>query len=145
MIELQNDQLRISFPDVHHRARLSIEFQRTLRIPDDGKEYPLPPGLDRFPLRHVDDFARFVPPTWVKHGGVMFPMYQAEAMWVNFKSETKYPFAVRIATGKTCAVSGAGWSNGLEQNGTNDKQNYVVVPRQPWCSPPEGFSSPCHE
>lgn len=27
-----------------------VEFQRTLRIPDDGNEYPLPPGLGSFPI-----------------------------------------------------------------------------------------------
>ena len=29
---------------------LGITFQRTLRIPDDGGVYPLPPGLGRFPI-----------------------------------------------------------------------------------------------
>ena len=45
MIELKRDRLVFSFPDVHPEARLAIDFQRTLRIPDDGKTYPLPPGL----------------------------------------------------------------------------------------------------
>jgi hypothetical protein len=40
---------------------LQIEFQRTLRIPDDGKIYPLPAGFGRFPLRHVDDYKETVP------------------------------------------------------------------------------------
>jgi hypothetical protein len=29
--------------------RFSMSLQRTLRIPDDGREYPLPPGLGLFP------------------------------------------------------------------------------------------------
>ena len=74
MIEIHNDSLRFTFPDVHPAARLEIAFQRTLRIPDDDREYPLPPGLGHFPLRHVDDFARAVPNGWVEHGGVMLPM-----------------------------------------------------------------------
>ena len=57
MIELRHDQLVISFPEVHPDATLSVDIQRTLRIPDDGRDYPLPPGLGAFPLRHVDDFA----------------------------------------------------------------------------------------
>ncbi len=61
MIELTHDRLAFSFPEVHPQAKLTIEFQRTLRIPDDDKSYPLPPGLGAFPLRHVDDHAtRFV-------------------------------------------------------------------------------------
>ena len=60
MIELKNDSLVFSFRDVHPSATLSIDFQRTLRIPDDDKTYALPPGLGRFPLRHVDDHAKAV-------------------------------------------------------------------------------------
>ena len=74
MIELKDDALVFSFPDVHRDAVLSIDFQRTLRIPDDDSEYPLPPGMGRFPVRHVDDFAARVPERWLSHGGVMLPM-----------------------------------------------------------------------
>lgn len=78
MIDLQRDTLVFSFPEVHQEAKLTIDFQRTLRIPDDGKDYPLPPGLDRFPTRLVDDFPDGVPPSWLEHGGVLLPMYQSE-------------------------------------------------------------------
>ena len=54
MIELRRDALHFSFPEVHGDAELTIHFQRTLRIPDDDTTYPLPPGLGRFPLRHVE-------------------------------------------------------------------------------------------
>lgn len=30
--------------------RFAVSFHRTLRIPDDGRTYPLPPGLGMFPL-----------------------------------------------------------------------------------------------
>ena len=52
MISLENETLTLRFPKVHARATCEISFQRTLRIPDDNREYPLPPGLGRFPLRH---------------------------------------------------------------------------------------------
>ena len=84
MIELKNNTLSFSFPEVHRLAKLDIAFQRTLRIPDDDKVYPLPPGLGNFPIVHVDDFASKVAAEWVKHGGVILPMYQAEAMWLSF-------------------------------------------------------------
>jgi hypothetical protein len=74
MIELKKESLVFSFPDVHKDAVLRIEFQRTLRIPDDSKDYPLPPGLGGFPLRHVDDFAEKIPESWLEHGGVVFSM-----------------------------------------------------------------------
>ena len=87
MIELKRDDLIFTFPDIHKDAQLKITFQRTLRIPDDDKVYPLPPGLGSFPLRHVDDFAKTVPKQWIQHGGVMMPMYQSEALWINFSSK----------------------------------------------------------
>ena len=126
MIELSHDRLVISLPEVHARAEMRIDFQRTLRIPDDDREYPLPAGLGRFPLRHVDDFAGRVPRAWIEHGGVMLPMYQSEALWLHFRGE--YPFAVKIAAGKINAVSGEGWRDGLHR----DPQDYMIVPEQPW-------------
>jgi hypothetical protein len=65
MVELKNDSLVFNFPEIHPAARLIIEFKRTLRIPDDGKVYPLPPGIGCFPIRHVDDFATSVPAAWI--------------------------------------------------------------------------------
>jgi hypothetical protein len=134
MIELKRDRLVFSFPEVHPEARLEIEFQRTLRIPDDGKDHFLPPGLGSFPLKHVDDFAGGVPGQWLEHGGVMLPMNQAEAMWIMFNSAhisghgAEYPFAVKIAAGKIDAVSGEQWTNGLH----GVPQDYLAVPEQPW-------------
>jgi len=134
MLELDGDRLKFSFPEVWPGATLEVSFQRTLRIPDDDKVYPLPPGLGKFPVRHIDDFADNVPSDWLRHGGVMLPMYQAEAMWIFFSGEylfdrgTKYPFAVKVSTGKLCAVSGKPWKSGLRVR----PQGYVVVPTQPW-------------
>jgi hypothetical protein len=134
MIELKNNSLAFSFPGIHPEARLTIVFQRTLRIPDDGKDYPLPPGLGSFPLKHVDDYADKVPSMWLEHGGVMLPMYQSEALWLNFWSEylwdhgTSYPFAIKVATGKINAVTGDDWTDGLGQS----PQDYMVSTEQPW-------------
>jgi hypothetical protein len=134
MIQLQSNDLVVSFPEVHPEARCRITFYRTLRIPDDDKSYPLPPGLETFPLRMVDEFAEQVPADWLRHGGVMFPMYQSEAVWLGFGGHwvedrsTTYPFALKIAAGKANAVTGGDWSETLE----SDPQDYVVVPEQPW-------------
>lgn len=128
MIELKRDTLMVSFPEVHRAAVLRIGFQRTLRIPDDHREHALPPGLGLFPLRHVDDFRERVPPRWKTRGGVMLPMYQAEAMWLSFTSPMDYPFAVKVATGKVNAVTGERWGDGLNRR----PQDYLSIPQQPW-------------
>jgi hypothetical protein len=134
MIELKSDRLVVSFPEIGRDAVLTIDFQRTLRIPDDGKDYPLPPGLGSFPLRHIDDYAERVPAPWLNRGGVLLPLYQSEALWLNFSSkhvadrETSYPFAVKVATGKINAATGESWRDGLSRN----PQDYLVIPTQPW-------------
>ena len=126
MIELRHDELVLRFPEVHADAVCRIGFQRTLRIPDDNRDHPLPPGLGRFPLRHVDDHLDHVPEAWRRRGGVFLPMYQAEAMWLHFHAE--YPTAIKVAAGKIDALTGEGWTNELSER----SQNYLVAPGQPW-------------
>ena len=126
MIELKDDHLVFRFPEVHEDAILDVGFQRTLRIPDDNREYHLPPGLGTFPLNHVDDHVDRLPTEWGRHGGVFLPMHQAEAMWIDFTGS--YPMAVKVAAGKVNAVTGEPWRNGL----TGHPQDYLVVPDQPW-------------
>ena len=128
----ENARLPSSRPELYGRfdwcipkVRASVSLQRTLRIPDDGKDYPLPPGLGCFPVRHVDDFTK-VPEHWRKHGGVMVPMHKTEALWLNFS--TDYPMALKVGAGQICAVSGERWAATLHHT----PQNYVVLPEQPW-------------
>ena len=127
MIELMENELHFRFPEIHEAARCSIGFQRTLRIPDDDRTWFLPPGLGEFPLRHLDDYATRLPEAWCRRGGVIMPMHQAEALWINFAA-SGYPFAVKVATGKICAITGEAWVDHLNR----DPQDYVVVPEQPW-------------
>lgn len=132
MLELRNQTLRFAFPEVHADCWLDITFHRTLRIPDDDKEYPLPPSLGAFPMKHIDDHRNRVPADWLEHGGIVLPMYQCEAMWISFKPNTgsrrpaPYPFAVKIGTGKISAVTGEIWQKGLHE------KDYMVAPPQRW-------------
>jgi hypothetical protein len=132
MLELRQNTLRFAFPEVHEDCYLDITFHRTLRIPDDDKEYPLPPSLGAFPMKHIDDYRTRVPKEWLEHGGIMLPMYQCEAMWISFKPSqgsrrpAPYPFAVKIGTGKVSAVTGEVWQKGLH------KKDYMVAPPQQW-------------
>ena len=105
MITLEHHHLVIRFPEVHPHAMARISFQRTLRIPDDGNDYPLPPGMGKFPLHHVEDFEAKLPEVWAPRGGVFLPMYQSEALWLNFDSPRDYPIALQIAAGKVKPVT----------------------------------------
>lgn len=128
MLSLKENHLFFSFPEIHSDAFCTIDFQRTLRLPDDNKNYHLPPGLGEFPLVHTEDYSETTPPHWQKFGGVMLPMYQSEAMWISFNSPNGYPFAVKIATGKINAVTGELWKNELRAY----PQDYLAIPNQPW-------------
>jgi hypothetical protein len=106
----------------------SVTFQRTLRIPDDGQDYPLPPGLGAFPIRRVEDYADNVPDQWRERGGVFIPMYQREAMWLSFSAAHWRPNAIKVAVGKINAITGQEWAETLQAK----PQDYIVCPDQPW-------------
>lgn len=114
------DGHRIIFPQ-----GFSIAFQRTLRIPDDDKIYPLPPGLGNFPIRKIDPADERVPSAMRARGGFIISMYQREALWVLFSGESR---AVQIAVGGVNAISGDPLDTGLKAS----PQNYLVGPDQPW-------------
>ena len=98
-----------------HIGDLVISFERTLRIPNDGRRYPLPPGLGLFPIRRIgEDF--------------VIPMYQSEAMWISFRGAWWKPCAVKVGVGGIDAITGDAWSEELQ----SDPQNYLVAPDQPW-------------
>jgi hypothetical protein len=106
----------------------SIQFQRTLRIPDDARTYPLTPGLGTFPICRVEDYRDRVPQSWLEHGGVFIPMYQREALWINFPQSERQPKAIKVAVGKINAVSGKPWQQKLLE----ESADYLVAPPQPW-------------
>ncbi len=106
--------------------RIEIAFHRTLRIPDDGKTYPLPPGLGRFPLRRVSDFADRVPRSW--RDDFFLPIYAREALWIGFDAADWKPNAVKVGAGGVNVVTG----KLLDAELHDAPQDYVVVPDQPW-------------
>jgi len=120
-VRLARDQITI--------GKLSIAFHRTLRIPDDGSHYPLPPSLGHFPVHRVEDHAERVPESWRVHGGVFIPLYQREAAWLSFSAPYWRPQALKVAVGMVNAVSGEPWSEGIVDG---DEQDYLVCPPQPW-------------
>jgi len=110
-VTVEGDEIRVG-------PRFSVAFQRTLRIPDDDRDYPLPPGLGRLPIVEVD-------------GQPVIPLRQGEALWLAFGGEDWHPNAVQVGVGGVNAVTGEAFGGG---GGTllGKPQNYLVVPEQPW-------------
>ncbi|KAI1085688.1 hypothetical protein F5B20DRAFT_587646 [Whalleya microplaca] len=117
---------------------LTITLNRTIRVPDNRDTNFLPPGLGAFPLYKVLDFANRMPKEMAEKGGVFFPMYQKEAMWIEFSALA--PFAIKVYVGGVNAVSGLPMT---ENEATKQKrltmlkegkqiQDYMVVPGQRW-------------
>ena len=113
---------------IHFGDRFSLGFQRTLRIPDDGRTYPLPPGLGPFPIHRVADYAGRVPPAWLVRGGYFLALYQREALWLAFSGASWKPNAVKVGVGEINAVTGDPWDGELHAS----PQDYLICPPQPW-------------
>jgi hypothetical protein len=113
---------------LHIGQRFSVSFQRTLRLPDDGRVYPLPPGLGPLPMRPAADFGDRAPKAWRERGGFLVPLHQREALWLQFEAAAWKPNAVQVAIGGIDALTGEPWGNGLRAA----PQNYLVCPDQPW-------------
>ena len=114
---------------IHVGRFFRLGLIRTLRIPDDGNTYPLPPGLDTFPIRRVSDYDGKVPAAWRERGGFFFPMYQREALWLAFyDSAWWHPVAVKVGIGGVDAITGRKFTGKLHRR----PQDYVVAPEQPW-------------
>lgn len=120
-VRLDGDSLRVG-------DRFSVSFQRTLRVPDDGREYPLPPGLGALPLVPAGSHRERPAPCTAERPAFLLPMYQREALWLSFAGAYWKPNAVKVGVGSTNAVSGEAWDEVLH----DDPQDYLVCPGQPW-------------
>ncbi|KAK2003650.1 integral membrane protein [Colletotrichum falcatum] len=127
------DDIRVSHGG--NKDVLSIRLNRTIRVPDNRDTSSLPPGMGTFPLFRVRDFAHRMPEGMAAKGGVFFPMYQREAMWIGFSSRA--PFAIKVYAGGVNAVSGLPMAEsekteGEMLSGGRPVQDYMVVPEQNW-------------
>lgn len=105
-----------------------ISFNRTLRIPEDGKAYPLPAGFGRLPVLRVEEYADRIPESWLEQGGFIIPLYQREALFLEFSGVQWRPMIAKVAVGKVNAISGKEHDLKIRSH----RQDYVVVPDQRW-------------
>lgn len=105
-----------------------ITFNRTLRIPEDGKTYPLPAGLGTLPIHRATDFSGKVPSSWLTEGSYFIPLHQKEALYLEFKGPNWNPSIAKICIGNVNAISGGNYSERLSAH----NQDYVLIPHQRW-------------
>jgi len=101
------------------RVSAAVSFQRTLRIPDDGKDYPLPPGLGRFPVHQVDDFDG-VPDQWKK------------TWWGHAADAPDRGFVAELFLDLSDGSQGRSWSNlrGFRRTLVRAAQSKAAKPRR---------------
>jgi hypothetical protein len=120
-VAIENTAIRIG-------PHAAVSFHRTLRVPDDGHDYPLPPGLGTLPVFRVADYAPRCPADWPTTGGAFIPLYQCEALWIGFHGPHWRAQAVKVAAGGINVLSGRQDTPRLSA----DPQDYIVCPDQPW-------------
>ena len=127
---------RTPFKVIKDGHSFKATFQRTPRMPDDNKLHQLPGSLGSYDIYSVEAYADRLPDNIVKKGGVFLPMWQREALWIDFGSSgvinnSGLKYAVRVFVGKINAVSGL--KMGEEPTEAKDrKQDYIVLPGQRW-------------
>lgn len=119
---------------VEFGAKFCLTFHRTLRIPDDGREYPLPPGFGAFPLLNCERIDSFPVIPAEMQINILLPMYQREALWLGFATKSGTHFALKVGTGMINAITGAPFDFQLR----DDPQDYLICPEQLWL---DGFKT----
>jgi Holliday junction DNA helicase RuvB subunit len=105
-----------------------ISFNRTLRIPENGREYPLPAGFGRLPILRVEDYPNRVPEKWLAEGGFIIPLYQREALFLEFSGVKWRPTIAKVAVGRVNAISGKDYDLVIRPH----RQDYIAIPDQQW-------------
>ena len=133
-VRVERDTILVSDPALPAVPPTEISFERTLRIPDDGHDWPLPPGLGHFPLRTVASLGDRAPEEMRRRGGIVLPIYQAEALWISFDAPHWRPMAVKVGAGMVNAVN----ADPLDAELRDGREDYLVTPPQPWL---DGFKT----
>jgi len=118
-----------SFP-----AELEVAFNRTLRLPESGGVHNQPARLGTIPATNISGIRRKLETSgnkslmeMARKGGVFFPLYQREAMFLSFKAINDC-FAVRVSVGGVNGLSGLPWNADPRQRVAI--QDYLAIPPQ---------------
>ena len=69
-----------------------------------------------------------------RRGGVALPIYQAEALWIDFDAPYWRPMAIKVGAGMVNAVD----AGPLDADLREGREDYLVTPPQPWL---DGFKT----
>lgn len=72
-LRTEGDAVVASDTDGHS---VTINFKRTVRVPDNNQVSKLPPDLGNFSLYKVKDYAHNLPTEMTQKGGLFLPIYR---------------------------------------------------------------------
>ncbi|KAK4230329.1 hypothetical protein QBC38DRAFT_440947 [Podospora fimiseda] len=116
---------------------LNISFRRTIKVPEvKDVTFKLPPDMGQFPLFPVSEHKENLPESFAEKGGILMPMYQTEAMWIDFDHRelglNRPNYLMKIWVGGVNAVSGRPYVPTDGPSAVEADQDYMFVPGQPW-------------
>ncbi|KAF3288729.1 hypothetical protein TWF970_005785 [Orbilia oligospora] len=124
-------------PSQHYGAGIGsfIQFQRTLRLPDDGAIYKGVTDFGSLSLFNTSDFKGRIPESIAAKGGYLVPLFQREAIALAFNSTgTPRPglglapdeyLAMKVLVGSINLVSGL-----PEAKHAITNKDYIITPKQ---------------
>jgi len=118
-VEIRNDGVVVS-------SGFSFALIRTDRVEHDGRVHPMPAHLGRLPIRSASEYRSKVPASWNAAQALFVPVYDGEALWIDFEPDR--PHAVMVRAQGVNAITGLADGDRLSDN----PQNYVVAPPQKW-------------
>ncbi|KAJ6588471.1 hypothetical protein B0H19DRAFT_1248127 [Mycena capillaripes] len=121
-----------------------FSFNRTLSVPDNAKNYALPPGLGTFPIEKTQDCV--TPPDHIKkRGGYVMPLFQPRGVLKIHTAPPSGHCAIKISVGGEAVLSPSITVPSIASQGINaitggkrdekppnGMQDYVVGGKQPW-------------
>ncbi len=119
-------RVRLNGVNLSAGARFSMRLERTVRVPNDGRRYHLPPSLGPLPVYRTRDFP--VTRSAAQRGEYLAPLYPWEAFWIRFEAEGWKPNAVQVAVGGVNVLTG----EARPSPPAAEPQNYLVCPPQDW-------------
>ncbi|KAL7915838.1 hypothetical protein GGI35DRAFT_430805 [Trichoderma velutinum] len=108
---------------------LQISLVRTVRIRSgNATVYRVPRELGTFPLFNTQTYKDRLPSQAASQGGLFFPMYEKEAMYLTFDCSSNNKYAVRPFLGGINAISGESLT--ADHSNSPRKQDYIIIPEQ---------------
>jgi hypothetical protein len=138
MLRIGWPRLVFDFSDRGQDCSCWVGLRTTVRVPDDGRVYPLSMLLDDLPLRARADMSVAGAPSGAATGEFLTTFPSGCALALTFGEgpdpdgftpyQDEPPFAIKLGLRGVNVLTGLPLADGLQ----TDPQDYIVAPDEPW-------------